>query len=86
MYRKDIAAKAATGALKAMLSRIGASSELNQEALAAVVSDASGALAAAAAEETCWEATEMPPALAALLREHATGHIRTFGLPGVHAT
>ena len=30
---------------------------------------------AAAAEVTCWEATELPPALAGLLKEHATGHI-----------
>ena len=45
----------------------------------AVVRDSSGALAAAAAEVTCWEATELPPALAGLLKEHATGHLHAFG-------
>ena len=47
-------------------------------ALEAIVSDARGDLAAAAAEITCWEATEMPVELAALLRDHAMGHLRDF--------
>lgn len=68
------AAKAATVRLKAMLGDA-VEGELSQSALEAVVSDASGSLAAAAAEVTCWEATELPPALAGLLKEHATGHI-----------
>ena len=66
------AAKAATAALKAQLCEFGASSNAK---LDAVVRDSSGALAAAAAEVTCWEATDLPPALATLLKEHATGHI-----------
>ena len=70
------AAKAATAALKAQLVQ---SSGSSLEALDAVVRDASGALAAAAAEVTCWEATELPPALAGLLKEHATGHLHAFG-------
>ena len=55
-----------------------AGARVEDGALDAVVRDASGALAAAAAEVTCWEATELPPALAALLRDHATSHIHEF--------
>ena len=76
------AAKAATAALKSLVLNGsgggGGGGELSQQALAAAVNDASGALAAAAAEVTCWEATELPESLAGLLREHATGHIRSF--------
>ena len=43
-----------------------------------LVSDASGELAAAAAEVTCWQATEMPSELRQLLRDHATSHLRDF--------
>lgn len=70
------AAKAATAALKAQLVKFNASTT---QGLDAVVRDSSGVLAAAAAEVTCWEATELPPELAGLLKEHATGHIHQFG-------
>ena len=56
----------------------GGEGELSMEALAAIVSDSSGVLAAAAAEVTCWEMTEVPAELAGLLREHTIGHIRAF--------
>jgi hypothetical protein len=72
------AAKAATRTLQRILSDELGQKALSAHALEAAVSDASGALAAAAAEVTCWEQTELPPALAGLLREHALGHIRAF--------
>uniref|UniRef100_A0A7S2CHE5 Uncharacterized protein n=1 Tax=Haptolina brevifila TaxID=156173 RepID=A0A7S2CHE5_9EUKA len=47
-------------------------------ALDAIVSDASGELAAAAAAATCWQATAMPAALRELLKDHATSHLASF--------
>lgn len=41
-----------------------------------LVSDATGELAAATAEVTCWQSTEMPVELRELLREHAMSHLR----------
>lgn len=56
----------------------GGARQRQEAALAAVVSDTSGALASAAAEVACWEATAMPEELQGLLREHCTAHIRQF--------
>ena len=80
------AAKAATAALTRQVGQLQRRSRHErrgrrgaEEAMAAAVVDSSGALAAAAAEVTCWEATEMPEELQGLLREHCTAHIRLFG-------
>jgi len=78
------AAKAATVVLKELLLR--SSSAANGDGTAGpplsqlqhLVSDATGDLAAAAAEVTCWQAIDMPEELRTLLRDHATSHLRAF--------
>ena len=84
------AAKAAAAVLKELLNRARLSASVSHEGasiedpalgpqlakLQLLVSDATGELAAATAEVTCWQSTEMPVELRELLREHAMSHLR----------
>ena len=84
------AAKAAAAVLKELLNRARLSASVSHEGasiedpalgpqlakLQHLVSDATGELAAATAEVTCWQSTEMPVELRELLREHAMSHLR----------